>query len=382
MAWIVSLVIVGLTVNAVAQGANQIFTIGLGAFPGGAWTVDGDGANFYSKSPLGVTVYSGTDEAAAIQSVIASDRWVQIKTGLWEVTASILIDGASDLRISGDGRVATKLKAATSLNDNVITIRDSTHVTIEALTVDGNKANQASGNGIDMGATAGSYCSNIIIDKVQVVSCKQNGVVIADLGGLFTGILFLTNSMIDFNGDAGFGAGVYLAAPDCIISGNDIGQNNIGIADYAGSSSINNNHVWGSITVGIGVFSGSYHTRVEGNRLDYNLREGLYLNDTQIVTVVGNEIRLNGAAAANTYDGVYMLGASGDELDGVTFVGNTIGSDFSTTETQRNGVTVAGGTYANHILIASNNFRLAASANLAVTWDNATCREIGNLGAL
>ena len=370
---------VGLLLGAWVVSAQTSTSVYLG----GAWTVaTEDGVSFYSKNPYGDVVYVGLDEAAAINSVIASDRWVQIRVGCYELSSSVVIDGASDLRISGDGRVATKLKAANGLNDNVITIRDSTHVTIEALTVDGNKDNNVLGNGIDIAGTLGHYCSNIIVDKVQVLSCKQSGIVISDLGGIFTGILFVTNSMVDFNGDDGYGAGVYLAAPDCIISGNDIGKNNMGIVNYAGASSISNNHVWGSTSVGVGVFSGSFHTRVEGNRLDYNLQEGLYLNDTSVVAVTGNEIRLNGQHKPNTYAGVKIVGSASDPIDGVTFVGNIIGSDFSTAESQKYGVTVSGGAHATHILIGANNFRLAATANLIVSWDNATCREIGNLGAL
>ncbi len=380
VAWIVSLLILGFTVNAIAQSANIIFTVGNGVFPGGAWTVaSDDGASFYSKNPYGVEVYRGVSAAAAINSVIASDRWVQIKGGTWTLSASVSILACSDLRISGEGRVTTKLKAANSLNDNVITIRNSTHVTIEALTVDGNKANQVSGNGIDIGGTAGAYCSNIIIDKVQVLSCKQSGILIADLGGLFTGILFVTNSMIDFNGDSGVGAGIYLAAPDCIITGNDIGQNNIGIAVYAGACTISNNHVWGSTTVGVGLFSGSWHTGVTDNRIDFNLHEGVYINNSNVFVVTGNRIYLNGQAASGTYDGIYILGGSGFPVRGGSIHSNIIGTHFSGVEMQRSCIRVAGGNDVDDVFILGNNYLVWVTDSSNLSWDVATCNEWENL---
>lgn len=102
-----------------------------------------------------------------------------ISAGTFNIAAPI-VPGTGHT-IQGAGFYATTLKLAASANCNVIAVSDdNTHrygMAIRDLTIDGNKANNASGNGISVYAMW--FCS---LTNLNIVSCAGKGIYFGDAG--------------------------------------------------------------------------------------------------------------------------------------------------------------------------------------------------------
>lgn len=99
---------------------------------------------------------------------------VQLPPGVFWVKSTVVIPTGCTLKGSGAGTV---LKAVAGLNADVIAnAAAATAVQIRDLTVDGNRANQTAGNGINLDGA-----DDCVVENVQITSCYGDGLVLSGL---------------------------------------------------------------------------------------------------------------------------------------------------------------------------------------------------------
>src|SRR5205807_2157657 len=125
-----------------------------------------------------LTSYSGNDAATVINSAItalnnASPQGgvLQIRNGTYTITTPIIVK--ESITIQGDGIDGTTFKAAANLNANVFTITGA-NVLLQQFTVNGNKANNASGSGIEFVPSTGK--NEALLLYLQITQCAGSGV--------------------------------------------------------------------------------------------------------------------------------------------------------------------------------------------------------------
>lgn len=142
----------------------------------GTITAVGNGTNGATRG----VISSGTDAATVIQAAIndlATGGTVFIRRGDYTISAPITPTG--QLVLAGAGTGETRLTAANSLNDHLIKDTSSLASTREFLTIrdlllDGNKANNTSGDGIHLAPTTNTY-QDTRLHRVAVTNFVGNG---------------------------------------------------------------------------------------------------------------------------------------------------------------------------------------------------------------
>ena len=150
-----------------------------------------------------VQVCDGTADQVEIQAAVDAGHLTQLSSGTFTDNAPIMLDTYDTLQ--GAGRKATHITLAASADCNIIqTAADNVHrydIVVEGLSLDGNKANTAAGNGIAIYSTwysalrdldirnmsgAGIYYGdpgdggqNPHIENVEICLCEGTGIDIA-----------------------------------------------------------------------------------------------------------------------------------------------------------------------------------------------------------
>lgn len=141
-----------------------------------------DGSDIIAKDAFGVTLEEGTlgtNDAAVIQAAIDAGGAVLLAHSVLTLEAPLDLSD-SGVRLYAESRSVT-LKAKDALNDNMIEITGNgvCRVTLSNLIVDGNKANQSSGNAIYINTPYSSEDANHLLQNIHIKDTKGDGLAIA-----------------------------------------------------------------------------------------------------------------------------------------------------------------------------------------------------------
>lgn len=122
---------------------------------------------------------------------------IHVRTGNYSISAPIKLK--SNVTLRGEGR-QTVISQINSGNFHMITSFDETNghsdVSLESLTINGNKANQSSNvNGVHL-----VNCTNLKIHDLVVYDCKRQGI---NIDGSLTEMVWITNNVIYNSGETG-----------------------------------------------------------------------------------------------------------------------------------------------------------------------------------
>ena len=113
---------------------------------------------------------------AALAALPANGGRVQLSAGTFTLTSPILVN-TGNVTLWGESRYATTITPANNANSNSITVAtDISHVELSHFNIAGNKANEASGHGIQFGAADGR------ITDVHVQNAHDEGIYILGSG--------------------------------------------------------------------------------------------------------------------------------------------------------------------------------------------------------
>lgn len=159
-----------------------------------------------------------TDDTVAINAALSVGGTVFMPNGVYLISTPLLPKSGSVLK--GSGINYTTIKVANGANCNAI---DNTSgalvsdVKIENLKIDGNKANNASGNGIRVYQATGW-----IIDGIKVQSTKEAGIYVVGDAGVNSTDNTIRNSLITLAGESGINIGGFTSSNNvdgCTVTG-------------------------------------------------------------------------------------------------------------------------------------------------------------------
>jgi parallel beta-helix repeat protein len=260
---------------------------------------------------------------------------------------------------------------STSLNNNTSAGAININARSYDFEIRGNDINASTGAGIAI--YNGSY--QAVIANNLCVSSVGNGIFINSAQYITVqGNICRSNGQsgigLNPNDPANFGYPSY-----CTITGNVCSNNVYDGIDYNLSGSASQHATWTTIsgnvlsnngtsaTGGTGMYlANADEVTICGNTVIGNNLQGLFLNSCNYCTVTGNTVVTNGTNAANTLDGIYIIG---------TF--NTISGNNSTNNgggaNQRYGISEAGsGTNYNNIV--GNNVNNNATGGINTVGGN------------
>jgi len=269
--------------------------------------------------------------------------------------------GCHDFLICGNTLISTALNNNTSAG--AIGVNAQSH----DFEISGNEITAPTGAGIAI--YNGSY--QAIVARNVCVSAIGSGIYINSAQ-----YITVQGNVCRSNGQSGIGLNA--SAPNtfgypsyCTVVGNICANNTydgidynlaVGGAQHATWTTISGNVLTGngsSSTGGTGIYLGNAdEVTISGNTIVGNNQQGVFLNSCNYCTVTGNTVVANGTNAANTLDGIYIIG---------TF--NTISGNTSTNNggsaNQRYGISEAGSTTNyNNIVGNSTNNNASGAVNI------------------
>src|SRR2546427_628540 len=166
---------------AIATVAARELPPGLGGPATGGPSVSGPGTldAVFNVRDQGAVGDGAADDTGAligtIERVPASGGLVYLPRGTYRVTSPIVL-GRTNVWVFGSGPDATVIRLGDAVNADVLTIRAS-GCTASNLTIDGNKAHNASGTGVLVDAAAASeMIENVTVRDLHVVRTKGAGI--------------------------------------------------------------------------------------------------------------------------------------------------------------------------------------------------------------
>lgn len=352
--WTLTSLILGIVIGAViSYAASPSFTtyIMSGSMTETAsYLIFKDGVTYYAKNGVtGEIVYSGTNESAIIETVLAvmtDGGEIFFTAATHSLTAPIIIT-VDGITLRGEG-ISTILKVADGVDlgtDGIIQIKAS-YVHIHDIYFDGNKANAIS-------SIIQIYTDTQAAEYLRVVNCVLHQ-------AYYDGIIAYRAN--------GFGSGGY------VISGNLIrqcGRNGIFFDNEGGGASrivsneihgcyfgirigevsqviIANNNFWENYD---GIYTYLWvNGEITGNEINDNYRHGISLdgidaavtNSSRNIVISGNHVLGNNV---NTTDGINGYGIVLGYAGNVTIVGNNCDGIGSYGATQQWGIYEANGNW-------------------------------------
>lgn len=319
-----------------------------------------DGSTYYAKNgTTRVVEYSGVSFSTVMNTAInatidAGGGRIMLLAGDYSVDATLLITTRGStygfIQIWGEGKEPTTLTAANGLNDDIIRVVNSYHVGFFDFNIEGNKAAQTAGNGINITSTDGTSYHSYDIQRVEILNCFSDGIHAGsggatprytkqislyrvscgscgddgvDLWGRFE--FYISHSVFASNG----GHGINLrGSGEGIVDGCNVFENTgSGIRVYDSTSvSVIGNFVCDNTASGILLGGYSYKIAVSACNSYGNGDYGVFLADTaNNNTITG--CNLYDPDAVKTQDwGVYESGTPDDNIiDGCNAQGNNAG---------------------------------------------------------
>lgn len=256
--------------------------------------------------------------AAAIQSATASGYGgkVVLSSGQFSIASPLTLPATFGFQFVGQGREVTQIRAASAMNGNMVEVLGN-HAVVGDLTLDGNKAQQASGNGIFVtGAKLTARDLNLTNVSAAAISVSGNSanpsfahrfhhLFILNPGAegvLMTSFAYDTHMIDVWIGNAAT-HGVYTDSGTLIMTSCHVwGCEGEGVYLHAGANNqiigsyIETNGEGGSGGRGIRTGTGSDGTQVVGCFIWKNSSGGIYLFGSAHCVVSGNVIKDNGGA--------------------------------------------------------------------------------------
>lgn len=251
-----------------------------------------------------------TDDTVTIQNAINA---MKADSALYFPSGDYLISGLyvnttqirkRGLTFFGDGE-SSKLILKDSSNTDVLIIDNCPNFTVSSIGVEGNKSKNQKGNGIEVRRSEFS-----IIDKVFVKNCAGHGINVEAVmnGASFAGNdeLHITNSYIQSCGGNGVTSD---SVSDLTIISDNIEFNSGNGLDFSatvggpgaypgGNIIISNNHILSNDGRGINVSNGTSRVSITNNQIRNNGTYGIYANTGHELSVLGNNIHVNGEKTA------------------------------------------------------------------------------------
>lgn len=329
---------VTITINGhvLAAQAQRIFDIGVGGIVTGNFTAAG-GVEIYPEWWGASASGSGADFVAIDAAVTASERTTGgiVVLGKGTYLANNSLTPGSGVAIRGMGMGRTTLKLADGADVNIFAATGISNFTLSDLTLDGNKANQSAGNGIDF-----SGATNCVFRNVEFKNMFGNGLILQSTsvdniveGCRFSGCdshsvslsaahrtVVRGNIMLD-SGLAGVNLG---NCTYCIVEGNVIHNSVQGTNGYAGVRLTGTGGVYNRVAnndiarFSRGVFNiANAYTSIIGNMIDECDAQGILVqtnaDNTQPLhysTILGNTIRLpGGGGVSGSTAGIQLNGS-------------------------------------------------------------------------
>lgn len=264
----------------------------------------------------------GTADDVQIQAAItatssAGGGFVYLTAGTFNTAAPI--SGASNVTVVGLGMGATIVKQASGINDNVFSCIGKSNVYFKFLTIDGNKANNASGdNGINFDG-----CNNYGTSYIESKNNKLKGLAISSdaadsINGVFEDNVLHDNDQDGVACASGTIASGFLNKNIKIIRNFSYSNTQYGIGITVPADTYNGvvqPHIEQNLCYLNGTFglqiSGSKGARVLANMLDSNGYHGIDLGNFQVATqfkitdaIVADNICKNNSHVTGGYAGI------------------------------------------------------------------------------
>lgn len=299
-----------------------------------------------------------TNDRDAIQSAIdssSSQSVVYLPSGTYKINSALFIK-KSNTRITGDGVGVTKIFTGNDGNYAAIDVRTSLaagnlyNITIENLTIDGNKANRptAGGNGILLLCNTQNSITDTRILNVEIYNCRNAGILMEGRNfpawpasvpsdDAYRVERTQVNGCVIFNND-GVGISQFKASnskiTECTLFNN--GLENITIDIRSNGCIVDGNtffkHLGGTGNIGVDtgdacVISNNFIDNENDTTASAGFRTGIALN-SQIPALQGNtDTVITGNVILNCSDnGIYAhndTGIGGDKAGSGIIVGNT-----------------------------------------------------------
>ena len=155
-----------------AATPTATFWISPGTYPGApSYTIWMEGGNHFAKNQYG-ELSSGNNATTVLRACMTSGASLLLKEGIYIVTYLTL---QTDMTLKGEGVDLVTIKQDDGINGDVIGGNGKSHIVISDLTIDGNKANNPTGdNGISL-----SSCSDVLIHHVVTKNNILKGIALS-----------------------------------------------------------------------------------------------------------------------------------------------------------------------------------------------------------
>ncbi|MFC1658223.1 right-handed parallel beta-helix repeat-containing protein [Candidatus Omnitrophota bacterium] len=298
----------------------------------------------------------------AIQDLETTGGTILLLEGTYNISSTINIAASdttalSNISLVGSGN-STKLFLTNSANCDLIQIGDGgtttvTGVVIANLQIDGNRANNTSGNGI-------YFNQDVHQSRVQntwIHDCDDDGILLYGDPDGCTYNLIQGNDIR--NNDSACIGDQY--SEYAIISHNVIYGTNTGIsALYCVNDLIANNDISGTTNTGVYIQGGGFRSTVIGNNFHDNTQEGFTMTAGDTCIITGNTFYNNGTG---TTDSIYISNAADNTIisfnkiydsDGTGYAIHVSDASNPVDGTYIIGNDISGGGYTAEIHIGTN----------------------------
>ncbi len=313
----------------VATAASTIGRLGVGSngqklvadsaqTSGIKWATD----SYLLATDYGAVFNGSTDDATALQSAInaaaTSGKPLVLASGTAIVGTALSVSAA--VTIIGSGRQSTILKAASGLNDYVISFTGGESgvgvvgAHFSDFTVNGNSTNQTAGGGIK--ADGAVQCS---FERLHLTNCYNWGLKLGPVtGGTFGHHNRISKCLFDQGGSsAGYGGGVWITSSDEnwfnesdfeYLGGSTapVGSNPIMLFDESGLQHITTTNFVAGTNNCIGLrVQNAKSTKVVGSTFDGIAGDSIFISGTRCV-IVGNVFTSPGDNGSVAASGVHL----------------------------------------------------------------------------
>jgi len=232
---------------------------------------------------------------------------------------------------------------------------------IRNLKIDGNKDNNASGDGIKF------YCYSGRIESVTIWEPKDNGIVIA---GTAEEAQAIDNTLHSVKVIYAGGIGIYLQGSyggDTKISQCDVwGCGSCGITSSSGNPTISNSAIYSNTSANILISNASFG-EVTGCQIGGGVLDGILIysgvaNSASYITITGNHFVIS----ASKRSGIALVGQAGFPVQYCSVTGNTFYANSALTDS------------AIYLSITSNNTIMGNTLNNTAGWEEAGIQDAGS----
>jgi len=290
---------------------------------------------------VGTPVRGEAQADVAIQRAIdniSGKGLVRLGTGSFLISATV--KPKAGVIVSGLGE-GTYVKIADGTDDYAFTVpTDSDNARVEAMHIDGNKANQSSGGGVKVLG----YNWRVILQYLTFRDCKDHGIAFTSNESKYTyePILFDIDVKGSDSDGISFGWCADLWGADVYSEGN--GGNGISFYDAAGT--VYHPHAYNNYgDCGMYVDSVCKDLRLLQPHLDTNQKDGAIIKGGRITLLTPFAFN-NSQTSGDTYDGIVISDASNVNVIG------SVCCDTQSTKTQRYGINEEG--TSDYNIITSN----------------------------